>query len=238
MRSRSLSALALAITIGLASLATRAEAQDVAVDRIHLAEIVPALAGTELGAIDLGAAPPPGASRVLRRAEIVATLAQLGRSAVGLALPRETRIVRRAVRLTGEELAARARTSIEEALAPCEVTSITITSSATLGEGPLAIEVVGPARPDDGPTLVRLDLRTPGGTTHLPARVELRCPAPVIASGAEVTVLVRVGQVRASSTGVARQAGRVGDEVRVRVARTGALVTARVIDAQTVEVSP
>jgi flagella basal body P-ring formation protein FlgA len=30
----------------------------------------------------------------------------------------------------------------------------------------------------------------------------------------------------------------VGDEVRVRVARTGVLVTARVIDAQTVEVSP
>jgi len=207
-------------------------------DRIRLSEIVPALAGTELGAIDLGAAPPPGASRTIRRAEVVATLSRLGRSADGLVLPREARIARRAVRLSGEEIAARSRTAIEEALSPCQVESVTVSTTATLGEGELEVDVTGPARPNDGPSLVMLDLRTPGGTTHVSARVELRCPDPVVSSGAEVTVIVRAGNVRVSAMGVSRQAGRVGDEVRVRVERTGTLVTARVIDASTVEVRP
>jgi hypothetical protein len=245
---RALFTFALTLALVVAPLLSHADAQDAhagdaraaepTLDRIRLAEIVPALAGTELGAIDLGAAPPPGATRVVRRAEIVATLAQRGRSSEGLVLPRETRIARRAVRLTGEEIADRARASIEAALAPCDVASITITSSATLGEGALAIDVSGPARPNDGATIVRLDLRTPGGVTHVPARVELRCPEPVIVSGSEVTVVVQAGRVRASGVGTARQSGRVGDEVRVRMERTGVLVTARVIDAQTVEVTP
>lgn len=207
-------------------------------DRIHLSELVPALAGTELGAIDLGPAPPPGASRTVRRAEVLDALRRLGRSADGLALPRETRIARRAVRLSGDEIASRSRAAISEALSPCEVQSVAVSTSATLGEGDLEVDVDGPARPDDGPSLVMLDLRTPGGTTHVPARVELRCPAPVVASGAEVTVVVRSGSVRVTAPGVARQAGRVGDEVRVRIGPTGALVTARVIDAETVEVRP
>jgi hypothetical protein len=207
-------------------------------DRIRLSEIVPALAGTELGAIDLGAAPPPGATRTVRRAEVIETLHRLGRSADGLALPREVRIARRAVRLSGEEIATRARSAIDEALAPCHVESVSVTTSATLGDGPLEVEVHGPARPNDGPSLVMLDLHTPGGTTHVPARVELRCPAPIVAPGAEVTVIVRAGNVRVSATGIARQSGRLGDEVRVRVEPTGAMVTARVVDVATVEIRP
>ena len=235
-----LSAVLLAADVALAQATEPSSPEPPAThgDRLRLAELVPALAGPELGATDLGPAPPPGASRAVRRAEVVEALRRLGRSADGLALPREMRIARRAVRLSGEEIASRARAAISEALAPCEVQSVVVSTSATLGEGELAVEVEGPARPDDGPSLVRLDLRTPGGTTHVPARVELHCPAPVVAAGAEVSVVVRSGNVRVAAPGIARQAGRVGDEVRVRVGPTGALVTARVIDAGTVEVRP
>jgi hypothetical protein len=233
----------ISIALLVAGPAARATAQVQAelaasTDRIRLAEIVPALAGTEIGAIDLGAAPPPGATRTVRRAEVIETLRRLGRSADGLALPREVRIARRAVRLSGEEIATRARAAIDEALSPCHVESVAVTTSATLGEGALEIDVHGPARPNDGPSLVMLDLHTPGGTTHVPARVELRCPAPVVAPGAEVTVIVRAGNVRVSAMGIARQSGRIGDEVRVRVEPTGAMITARVIDVATVEVRP
>ncbi|MBX7190572.1 MAG: flagella basal body P-ring formation protein FlgA [Sandaracinaceae bacterium] len=226
--------LSFALVLAVGATTSAASAQD----RIRLAEIVPALAGSELGAIDLGPAPPPGASRVMRRAEVLETLARAGRSATGLVIPREVRIARRAVRLSGDEIAARARDAIEEALSPCAVESVAVTSSATLGEGELDVHVNGPARPNDGPTIVMLDLATPGGTTHVPARVEVRCPEAVVTSGAEVTVVVRSGNVRVTATGVSRQSGRVGDEVRVRVEPTGALVTARVIDVATVEVRP
>jgi hypothetical protein len=203
-----LSAVLLAADVALAQATEPSSPEPPAThgDRIRLAELVPALAGTELGATDLGPAPPPGASRAVRRAEVVEALRRLGRSADGLALPREMRIARRAVRLSGEEIASRARAAISEALAPCEVQSVVVSTSATLGEGELAVEVEG--------------------------------PAPVVAAGAEVSVVVRSGNVRVAAPGIARQAGRVGDEVRVRVGPTGALVTARVIDAGTVEVRP
>ena len=53
-----------------------------------------------------------------------------------------------------------------------------------------------------------------------------------------VTARVRVGSVRVSAHGVCRQAGRVGDMVRVRIDETGSLVDGRVLDASTVEVVP
>ena len=53
--------IALAVVLAGAPIA---RAQDE--DRVRLSEIVPALAGTELGALDLGPAPAPGAVRVVR----------------------------------------------------------------------------------------------------------------------------------------------------------------------------
>jgi len=207
-------------------------------DRVRLAEIVPALEGSDLGALDLGPAPAPGTSRIIRRAEIVATIAAAGRSAEGLALPRQARIERRAVVLSASQVEQRTREAIIAAVSPCTVDHIVVASSATIGEGELSVVATGPMRPQDGATVVMLDLSTGALSTHLSARVDLSCPEPVVQSGTRVTVVVRSGAVRASAQGVVRGTGRVGDVVHVRVDSTGALVEGRVVDGTTVEVSP
>jgi hypothetical protein len=207
-------------------------------DRVRLAEILPALEGTEIGSIDLGPAPAPGASRTIRRAEILAAIGASGRSAAGLDVPRQTRIERRAVTLTPAQIAERVREAVAASVAPCSVERIVVTTSATVGDGALTVHATPPARPDDGAAVVMLDLSTGALATHLPARVDLDCPDPVVHSGSSVTVVVRHGAVRASAPGVARGEGRVGDTVRVRVDSTGALVEGRVVDASTVEITP
>lgn len=234
MRHFHLTSLVLVALLALAP--TLAHAQDG--DRIRLAEIVPALSGTELGATDLGPAPAPGTSRVIRRAEIVAVLTASGHSAEGLLLPRQTRIERRAVVLSPADVEERAREAITAAVAPCAIDDITVASSATVGEGELHVTATGPARPHDGAAVVMLDLGTGDLATHLSARVDLTCPEPLVRSGSHVTVVVRAGAVHASTEGIARGEARVGERVHVRVEATGALVEGRVREDGSVEVTP
>lgn len=222
------------LSLALSLTATSASAQD----RVLLAEILPALEGSTLGAIDLGPAPAPGATRAVRRPEILAAIAEAGRSAEGLDIPRQTRIVRRAIVLTGSDIESRARAAIETALAPCVVERIVVTTSATIGEGDLRVLAEGPARPTDGAAVVMLGLSTGSLATHVPARVDLACPEPIVHSGSTVTVVVRSGAVRVSAPGTARGEGRVGDTVRVRIESTGRLVSGRVQDDGTIEVRP
>ncbi len=222
------------VLIGLSVGASPTHAQD----RVVLSEIVPALRDTEIGALDLGPAPAPGATRTIRRAEILAALREAGRPVDGLVVPRALRIERRAVRLSVEDIVRHAQAAVTEAVSPCELDRLVVTTTATVGEGPVRVAVRASARPSDGAGLVVLELSTPGARTEVPARVELRCPAPVLSAGAEVAVIVRSGRVQISARGVARQAGRRGDEVRVRIEPTGALVTATVVDGHTVEVTP
>lgn len=225
-----------AFALVVLALAAPASAQDP--DRVRLAEIVPALAGSTLGALDLGPAPAPGTARTIRRAEILQAIADAHGSAAGLAIPARTRIERRAVVLDASDIRERARDAIASAVAPCDVERVVVTTTATVGEGELHVSASGPARPDDGAAVVMLELGAGALTTHVSARVDLECPDPVVHSGSHVTVVVRAGAVRASAPGVVRGEGRVGDVVHVRVESTGALVDGRVVDASTVEVTP
>jgi flagella basal body P-ring formation protein FlgA len=221
--------------LALLSTSTTAVAQD----RIRLAEVLPALEGEPLGALDLGPAPPPGGVRTLRRAEIESAIVRSHRSPSGLAIPRESRIRRRAQRLASDTIAGLATAPITRTLAPCVPTRVDVSSAVEVGEGNVDVDVAeAPARPSAGAVALVLTVTAGGFTRRVPARVELTCPEPVVRSGARVSVIARIGTVRVTATGLARQDGRPGDRVRVRIERTGALVTARVLDAGNVEVCP
>jgi len=207
-------------------------------DHVVLAEVIPALAGTELGALELGPAPPPGASRVVRRSEVLSALRRAGRDPRGLAIPRTTRIRRDARRLDADALEALSRDAIAEALAPCSMSDLRIDATAVVARGELAVRVEGGPPPRSGPRLVVVILSAAGRETRVPAQARVECPAPVVRPGARVRVIARFGSVEASAPGVARQPGRVGDVIRVRGGSGRASLRARVIDAQTVEVVP
>jgi flagella basal body P-ring formation protein FlgA len=73
-------------------------------------------------------------------------------------------------------------------------------------------------------------------TVRVPIMLRLTCPEPEISVGKLVKIIVRVGNVRVSTLGEARQIGRAGEIIRVTNRATAASLRARVIDAQTVEV--
>jgi hypothetical protein len=204
--------------------------------RITLGEIVPALVGTELGALEIADAPVPGATRVVRRADVLAVMREAGRSAEGLSIPSSTRITREGEHLDGDALTRLALPAIERTMAPCTVSDAMVRSELDLPTGDRAVEIGRPDRLESGAIAFQVVIRSAGVTSRLSAQARLSCPAPVVTPGSTVTARVRMGAVRVTAHGTCRQAGRPGDVIRVRIEETGALIDARVIDASTVEV--
>lgn len=222
--------------LGVLGLVLSASAPAAAQERVSLSEIVPVLAGTELGTIDLGPAPAPGAVRVVHRAEIVAALRAAGRNTRGLSIPRTTRIRRESVHLSENEIARRAGDAVSATLSPCEVRSIRVRSDATVAEGEIAFSADGPERPSGHQVMVHIVMTSQGRRTRVPAQVEIQCPEPVVRAGGRVRVTIVMGNVHASADGIARQPGRVGDTIRVHIETTHAMVQARIVDSQRVEI--
>lgn len=205
-------------------------------ERVSLSEIVPALEGTELGAIDLGPAPSPGATRVVRRSEIVAALQAAGRNSQGLAIPTTTRIRRESVHLSSEEIAERARRAVARSIEPCQVQSLQVRSDATLPSGAIEFHSEGPERPTGRHVLITIVMSALGRSVRVPAQAEVSCPEPVVRAGGRVRVSIALGNVHASADGIARQPGRVGDTIRVHIEATHAQVEARILDEHHVEI--
>lgn len=204
---------------------------------VTLGEILPALEGTELGALEVADAPPPGGVRVVRRDEVRDALEAAGRSAEGLDIPARSRIEREGVELDGAALAALAHDAVAAAVMPCTLDELLVRVGVTVPAGARTLEVVVPDRVDSGGLAFTLRLTVDGLVTRVSAQAELTCPAPVVEPGRVVTVRVRAGAVTVTAHGVAREAGRVGDVVRVRVDETGALLEGHVLDGSTVEVA-
>jgi len=174
--------------------------------------------------------------RVVRRSEVLSALRRAGREARGLSIPRATRVRREARRLEPTELQELSREAVAQSMAPCRVSNLEITNTATVATGELDITAEGTAPQRSGRRNIMLVLRSGGRVVRIPARTELTCPAPVMRPGARIQIVARFGAVRATTSGTAAQPGRVGDIIRVRNPRSRQSLRARVIDAETVEV--
>jgi hypothetical protein len=205
-------------------------------DRITLAEILPELAGTDLGALDLGPAPPPGQWRTVRRSDVLRALASVGRDARGLALPRVSRIRREVRVVSGSEVEALLRPAIDAALGACRTRSLDAPRDLRLGSTAPEVYAETAAPRASGRIAVLVRVVDGGRTVRMVVPTEVECPAPVVAAGARVRIVVTVGAVRVTAPGQALQAGRVGDEIQVANLLSRARLTARVLDPATVEV--
>jgi hypothetical protein len=205
-------------------------------ERITLAEVIPALSGTELGDIDLGEAPAPGLSRVVSRSEVLAALRRVDRSAKGLLIPRATRIERVARRIEASELAALIAPALSEAISPCELGQLRALDAVSVPQGQLVVRAEGraPARSGNVSAVVILESR--GRALRLAVRATAVCPAPLVQSSSPVRIVAKIGNVVASAPGEAHQAGRLNDIVLVSRRTDGARIRARVVDRDTVEV--
>ncbi len=228
----------IAVSLALCSWLSTARADDVEVsgERITLAMILPALAGTELGSLDLGASPQPGRPMWVRASDVRAALRRDHRDDRGLSIPSRTRVLRPVRLLDAKELERLARDSLQAVLAPCKVESIAPLEPQTLAAGEVTVTAVAEPPRTSGRVAFQLTVTQSSTSSTQHAQAVVECPPAVVAAGATLRLVATVGAVKVVAPGVAGQAGRVGDEIRVTNSITRKALKARVLDAQSAEV--
>jgi len=225
--------------LSLLLMATLASASVSAQDRVLLEEVMPALTGTPLGAVDIAQAPLPGGSIVIRRSDVQRALLQAGLGGALKAgdIPKSKQISREAIALTREQLSAQAHAVVLSATAPCELRDARYPNEVRVMGGPRSYRAEFTGL-HSGTVTGALFVESGGHVTRVPVIASLTCPPPEISSGAQLVAIAVVGHVKASAPAEARQPGRIGEIIRITNRATGAALRGRVIDARTVEVVP
>lgn len=207
-------------------------------DRVLLQEVMPELAGSPLGAIDVMAAPGLGTSVTVRKADIQRALQQAGANPRQLQIPRSVRVSREFVNLSREVLADQAHNAVASAAAPCELRDVRYPAEVRLAGGAREFRAEFSSALRTGQLTAAVVVESGGRSVRVPIVATLSCPPPDVTVGALVTARAVVGAVIATAPVEARQPGRAGEIIRVSNRATGTSLRARVIDAQTVEVVP
>jgi hypothetical protein len=211
--------------------------------QILVAEILPNLAGTELGAVPIAAEPLPGGSITIRRGDVLRALDQAGFSGKDLTIPKLTRISREVVSVSKEDLLDESMEALTAAAGACDLQTARISNDAKVIAGPRTIHAELPMRSvvSRATTLHvsgAIFVESGGQRVRVPVMASLACPPPDVSAGTQLTVFAKIGTVRASAPAEARQPGRVGDIIRVTNRATGASLRVKILSSQMAEVVP
>jgi hypothetical protein len=213
------------------------------VQQIRVSEILPSLAGTELGAVPIATEPLPGATITIRRSDVLRALDRAGFSGADLAIPKATRISREIVSISKDALLDESMPALAEAAGACEVQSARISNDAKVIAGPRSIHAELSLRNTSARAATlhvsgAIFVESGGQRVRVPVMASVSCPAPDVVSGSQLTVFAKIGTVRASAPAEARQTGRVGEIIRVTNRVTGAALRVRIVSSQMAEVVP
>jgi Chaperone for flagella basal body P-ring formation len=167
---------------------------------------------------------------------VKAKLRESGRDARGLAIPKSVRLVRHKKSLDGKELDGLIRAALIERVAPCSVEQLATLQPITIADGEFQLTAEPILRKQSGRTTAMVTVKQGERAQRVSVQLTLTCPEPVIASGAQIRLVINNGSVHVSAPGTAHQPGRVGDEIRVTNQLSKKSLLARVIDAQSAEV--
>lgn len=222
-----------------ASPASAEESRLVRGPQIHLSDVVASLPA-ELPDLDLGAAPPPGSSRLLAKSEIENAASKSGVSLKALRLPQQVRITSAAKRWSSGELVNAALPQLTSAL-PSGVTLRKAKTSSKALTSPSAV-VSGvrlpklPRREGEHMTTATLELSNDG---EIVARIPLSLTLDIgsaaavhtVIKGSRVQLLIESGPARITATAIALSNGDVGDTLQFRVATTQKILYGKVEEA-------
>lgn len=236
-----------ALLLGLISLTSPAGAEEARIVRgaqIHLSDLVASLPA-DVPDLELGSAPPPGASRLLSKNELEATAQKSGVSLKALRLPAQLRVISAAKRWSAEELVNAALPTLTSALP----TGVTIKKAKAIAKAVTApnaaISAVRlpklPRREGEHLTTGTIELSSDG---EIVARIPLSLTLDIGASaavaavskGSRVQLMIESGPARVSATAIALTDGEVGDTLQFRVAATQKILYGKVIDPGTARV--
>jgi hypothetical protein len=223
--------LAPSLLLGLTLLAGSATAEELRLVRgaqIHLSDVVPSLPA-EMPDLELGAAPPPGSSRLLPRAEIENAAKRSGVSLKTLRLPHVVRVKSAAKRWSSDELVSAALPALTAALPSGVSVRRARTSSKALTSPDASVSAVRlpklPRREGEHLATATVELSNDGEiVARIPLAVTLdisgSAAAPAITKGARVQLMIESGPARITATAIALGDGELGETLQFRVAST------------------
>ncbi len=205
--------------------------------RIHFGDLVPKAAG-QLAAIDLGAAPPPGSSRLYTHDDL-RTAAFVARESLGnLEIPDQIRVVRSTRKLSTQELDDLIRPALTAALPEGASLKALHLPKALLGVPNITAGNVQmprlPKRAGMAYAAAVVELVANGNlVTRLPVSMDLqldeRASRYLLERGAPMTLVIDTGLTRVSASAALMAPADVGDVVSCQVTRTKKVLRARIL---------
>ena len=205
--------------------------------RLTVGDVLPT-ATTEAAAIDLGASPPLGGSRMLDHDEIA--LALTSRHVEAPAdIPLAVRVTRKADHLEGVGLERIVRQALDARMPKgASLTGIHLTRPLAIPSGwtRVSAELPRPARKvgpvSSATTLNFYEGDQPIAMASIPVELTLSEAAmvPDVPRGSHVTLVIRRGLVEVSTLGSANVDGDIGDAVPILLKPSGRIVQARIED--------
>jgi len=239
-------ALACAL-LGLPGLATAETTRTLDRTRVHLGDLL-STQDSELGAVDLGPAPPPGSSRLISREDVVRELRVQGLEQRKLNIPEVMRVVSASRRYTPSEVSALLLPQVSSALPPgVELQQLKIShgivTSPRVQVGPIKLPKLA-RRAGSVDVTVVADLLNEGEIVTrlafgLTLNVSEQAAAPLVDKGARVELVILSGSARISAGAVALEAANLGEVIPFKVSTTQRVLRGRLETRnQAVVVSP
>jgi len=219
------------LLLAMALAATPAGAQELRLVRgaqIRLSDVVASLPA-EVPDVELGAAPPPGSSRLLPKAEIEQAASRSGVSLKGLKLPTVVRVTSAAKRWSTDELVNAALPTLTSSLPSGVTVKRARTGSKAVTSPNATVSAVRvpklPRREGEHMTTATIELSNEGEiVARLPLSVTLNissaAAAPVVTKGTRVQLVIESGPARITATAIALSDGEIGETLQFRVATT------------------
>jgi len=208
--------------------------------RITLHDLVPEATGT-VAELDLGAAPPPGASRLFSRDDVRTAILLAQESANSLTIPTSVRVVRVTQRLSERELDALIRPCLSTLLPPGATLvsiqlpkSVLVVPNITVGKVrmPRLPKRVGLTR-----TTAMVDLVLGGEVlSRVPATIDIqldeRATRYLLDRGSPLNLVIDTGLTRVTAAAVTQSPADLGDVVLCQVSKTRKILRARIVSGR------
>jgi hypothetical protein len=215
--------------------------------RIHLGDLL-SVTDTELAAVDLGPAPPPGSSRLISREDVARELQAQGLEQKKLSFPSVIRVVSASRRFSPSEVSALLLPEVNAALPPGVTlqqlkVSRGLVTSPRVRVGQIKLPKLARRSGNVEVTLVADLLNDSEVVTRLAVGLTLnvseQAVAPLIDKGARVDLVILSGSARISASATALEAGSLGEILSFKVSTTQRVLRGRLESrTQAVVVSP
>jgi len=205
--------------------------------RIHLRDLVPEATGT-LAALDLGAAPAPGGSRLFSRDDLRTAIIVAHEDVGDLVIPNGIRVVRSTRKISEHELDVLVRPALTAVLPEGAMLTTLHLPKSILAVPDIATGQVHMSRLPKHAGLTRttavVELVAAGNLiTRLPVTMDLqldeRASRYMLDRGATLSLVIDTGATRVSATATLMAPADVGDVVSCQVTRTRKVLRAKVI---------